>query len=84
VITAQFVVRRRICCKTMQARNHNGYTIISIGKDENRFNPTFVANLNNTLDNLEKGTKGLVFTAEGKYGDLFHLLSRFAADSFSS
>jgi hypothetical protein len=52
----------------MEASNHNGYTIISLGKNENRFNPTFISTMNNLLDKIDVNvSKGIVFTGEGKY-----------------
>lgn len=56
----------------MDVQNHAGYAIISIGNNENRFNPTFVSRLNEILDNLDNSTKGIVFTGTGKYVSYFN------------
>lgn len=43
--------------------------ILSLGDDENRFNPTWVASVNAALDEVEaaEGPKALVTTADGKF-----------------
>lgn len=53
----------------MELTNKDNVLVLSIGNDENRFNPTLVENIHKNLDTVEQtqGAKALVITGTGKF-----------------
>lgn len=67
--TDHHVNQRFLTCRIMELTNKDNVLVLSIGSDENRFNPTLVENIHKQLTIVEQtqGAKALVITAGGKF-----------------
>jgi hypothetical protein len=55
------------CLVRMELTETNGFAIITLKNNENRFNPTFVSQLTDLLDQVEKSSAKALLITGGKY-----------------